>query len=110
MSELVNSLRRLLHGIPSERSRRIQEIRDEIIQQIEANGWDWQEVEESAKIAHADLKNGRLPRTENEVQDTIYMICKKYESNGCSLEDIRDAVDAVQAKASAQQKIGNTTK
>lgn len=105
MTGVVDFIRRFLNGVPNERTKRIQVVRSEIMEQIEAEGWDWQQVEQSAKVAHTDLKNGRLPRTEKEVQDSIHTICKKYQSKGYPVEDLRDAVDAVQAKASAQQSI-----
>lgn len=84
---------------------RVQSVRAEIVRTAEQQAWDWASVERGAKAAHAHLKDGRLPEEGDEIQTYLSNVCDRYHSRGYPLEDLRDAIDGVQAKPSAQQSL-----
>lgn len=84
---------------------RVQNVRDEILSDVRAEGWDWRDVEQEAQQAHSALKQGRLPNGSGEIGDHIADVCRHYYRCGYLLEDIREAVDGVNAKAVARQRL-----
>lgn len=102
MQSLVERLRKIVYGVPSDSAKRAQTIRDEIVEKVEEEAWDWAVVEERAQSSYNQLKSGELPDEGDDIQTAISRICRDYHSKGYNIEDIKKGVDGVQARASAK--------
>lgn len=103
MSGLMDSVRRIVYGVPSNRARRIQTIRDEVVETVEQESWDWENVENVAGPTRDKLKTGKLPEKGSDIQTYFHQVSKKYYSRGYPLDDIGSAFDAVEGRAVAKQ-------
>lgn len=106
MPSIWTQLRLLLGNHPLERMDRVQHVRDELLETLRAEGYSWHEIQDGAQTAHNQLKHDQLPdRTSNPIEQTIAEHCHHYHTTGYPLPDLRDAVDGVQTKATANQHL-----
>lgn len=103
MSELINTIRRVIYGEPLDSADRKMTVRKDIVETVEENSWEWNKVENSANAAYQRLQDGELPEGGDEVQDLIRDVCVKYRSRGYTLEELKWGIDGVKATASAKQ-------
>jgi glutamate synthase domain-containing protein 3 len=100
---MFETLRQIVYGTPSDSAVRIQTVRDEVVDKVEEESWDWAEVEERAGNARDQLDAGNLPNKGDKIETYLHDISKNYRSRGYPIEDIRIAMDGVEGKAFAEQ-------
>lgn len=104
MSDIIDPIRRIIYGVPSDPAKRAQIVRDEIVEGAEQQSWEWEIVRDRAKTAYVQLKNEQLPEEGDEIETFISNICKKYSSKGYTIEDLEKGMDGAQVRASSKQQ------